>query len=203
MSSPQQIISKGYYAHWQIDGFVSVKNYIFSYRDDRKYLLIRFSNLSDFVVHSMEFTLSLLDRSGTVLEERKILLKDLTFAPGHTYSPTQAFEVDEFCADFKVEFSRVISGKYIYRVDGQNITVLYDQETDLPPALAQPKATIWEHTVRPLKNGRQRLSVLCGVCALLLLLGLTLGKMYIRYQDALEEREAENTKTTAPLSPGK
>ena len=203
MSSPQQIISKGYYAHAQIDGFVSVKNYIFSYMDDRKYLLIRFTNLSDFVVHSMEFTLSLLDRSGAVLEERKILLKDLTFVPGHTYSPTQAFEVDEFCTDFKVEFSRVTSGKYIYRVDGQNITVLYDQEADLPPALAQPKVSIWEHTVQPLKTGKQLRNVLCGICVLLLLLGLTLGKMYTRYQNVLEEREEENTKTTAPLSPGK
>lgn len=199
MSSLQQCISKGYYTHSQIDGFISVKNYLFTYVKDQKYLFIRFTNLTDFVVHSMRFTLSLLDRTGAVLQTREISLDQLTFQPGHTYSPPQAIAVDEFCTDFKLEFSQVTSGKYIYRVEGQRITVLYENN-DQPLALTNSQRDIWAHTVRPLKTGRQGLSILCGICLLLLVLGLTIAGMSNRYQDALEEaakQDASSHMTTA------
>ena len=188
MSSAQQYISKGDYAHSQIEQFVSVKNYMFVRNDDGKYLLLRFTNLADFIVNSMEFTILQLDSTGAVLETTKLHYDNLLFAPSRTYTPRQGIPVNEFCTDFKLQFSRVTSGDYVYRVQGKEITVLYEpkSQTETP---ADGERTIWSPSVRPLKHGKQALSVLCGICALILLIGLSVYQMYDRYRDAIEEAE--------------
>lgn len=205
MSSAQQYISKGFYSHSQIEGFVSVKNYIFVRNDHGKYLLLRFTNLSDFLVNSMEFTLIQMDRAGEILEKTKIRYDDLVFAPGRTFTPSEGIPVNEFCADFKLQFSSITSGDYLYRVQGKEVTVLYKQQSQAAEADMGKDRTIWTSSVRPLKPGKQGLSVLCGICALILLIGMSVYQMYDRYRDAIEEttpQQSENSGFVFTFSDG-
>lgn len=120
-----QYISKGVYQHPQIGNFVSVKNYIFIRKDEKKHLLLRFSNDFDYAVNSMTYMLVQTDAVGKVLARTKITHKNLTFRSGSMFVPEEPICVDEYCSDFKIVFTEVISGFYRYEVHPDMITVHY------------------------------------------------------------------------------
>ena len=193
MSSAEQYISKGFYPHSQIEGFISVKNYIFVSRQQQNFLLLRFENLADFTADSMEFTLIQMDRTGAVLKKTSHSYTGLTVAPGSTFTLPEGIPVHKYCTDFKLQFSTVTSGRFTYRVRDNAVIVLYTPTNADDSSDVQPVGAIWHHSIKPPKRGKQGLAVLCGICALLLLFGLTAYQMYDRYQDALEEREQAST----------
>ncbi|MBQ8409090.1 MAG: hypothetical protein IJY39_09545 [Clostridia bacterium] len=191
MPSVQQHISKGFYKYSQIDRFISVKNYMFVRANNRKCLMIRFSNDSDFTVNSMDFVIVQLDSAGALLATTKISYDSLSVAPGNTYTPDEGIIVDEFCTDFKIQFSCVCSGNYKYLVKKGKIAVLYQQEEGaLVPA--QPRYNpVSKFSVKPLKTGKPALAVFLGVCVLILVTLLNLNHMYWRYKEATEEETTE------------
>ena len=118
-------ISKGIYQHSQIGNFISVKNYIFIRKEEKKLLMLRFSNDFDYVVDSMTYFVLQLDHAGKILARTKITNGDLEFRPGSMYVTEQPICVDEYCSDFKVVFSEVTSGSYRYEVHSDMIAVHY------------------------------------------------------------------------------
>lgn len=120
-----QYISKGIYQYSQIGNFVSVKNYIFIRKDEKKQLLLRFSNDFDYVVNSMTYVVVQIDAAGKVIARKKITHKDMELYPGGMYVTEQPIDVDEYCSDFKIEFSEVISESYRYEVHSDMIAVHY------------------------------------------------------------------------------
>ena len=182
MPSVQQQISKGFYQYSQIDRFVSVKNYMFVRAGDRKCLLLRFSNDSDFGVNAMALTVTQLDSNGAVIGKIPVSYQDLSIAPGATYAPNGGLVVDERCNQFKLQFSWVRSGSYTYRVRDGRITVLYpkSEETPLP---VMPTTEEHGFSVTPRKRGKQWLAVLLAVAALLSIIGLNINHMYQKYTE--------------------
>ncbi len=118
-------ISKGIYQHSQIGNFVSVKNYIFIRKNEKKHLMLRFSNDFDYVVDSMTYFVVQMDNFGKVLARTKITNNNLAFQPGALYVTEQPICVDEYCSDFKIVFAEVISGLYRYEVHSDTIAVHY------------------------------------------------------------------------------
>jgi hypothetical protein len=193
MSSVEQIVSKGYYSHSQAEGFIAVKNYLFVRDQQQKYLLLRFYNFGDFTANSLEFTVTQIDSTGAVLSKTAHCYDKLNLQPNNTFSPAKGIPVNEFCTDFKLQFTRVISDQFTYQVNGTEITVLYTPSPSKESGASQPVRNVWATSIKPLRRGKQALAVLCGILALLILFGLSTYRLYDRYQDALEEATQETT----------
>lgn len=118
-------ISKGIYQYSQIGNFISVKNYIFIRKDEKKHLMLRFSNDFDYVVNSMTYFVIQMDNFGKVLARTKITNNDLAFQPGSMYVTECPICVDEYCSDFKIVFAEAVSGLYRYEVHSDMIAVHY------------------------------------------------------------------------------
>lgn len=116
MAKSQQRISKGFYQYSQVNNFITVKNYMFLREKGKKCLLIRFVNDSDFKVDSMEYTVVQLGAGGQVIDNIRVECKKMNLAPGEMYVSNESIVVDDYCSDFKVVFSRVCSGNYVYTV---------------------------------------------------------------------------------------
>ena len=183
MSSVQQQLSKGFYQYSQIDRFVSVKNYIFARVNDRKCLLLRFSNDSDFSVNAMEMTITQLDSNGAVIGKIPVSFSGLSIEPGDTYTPRQGIVVDDLCHQFKLQFSCVTSGSYTYRVRDGRITVLYPKSEEPPLPILPQSQEEQGFSVTPRKRGKPGLAVLLAVLALLSIIGLNIHHMYQKYTE--------------------
>lgn len=118
-------ISKGIYQHSQIGNFISVKNYIFIRKDGKKHLMLRFSNDFGYAVSSITYVIVQTDSAGKTIARTKITHGGLDFQPGSTYAAEDPICVDEYCSDFRIEFSEVVSGFYRYEVRSDMITVHY------------------------------------------------------------------------------
>ena len=125
MASGQQRISKGFYQYSQVNNFITVKNYMFIRENDKKCLLIRFVNDSDFVVDSMEYVVVQLGVGGEIIKKSEVICKNMKLAPNEIYAPDDALVVDDYCSDFKVVFSCVKSGDYVYTVREGRVVVDY------------------------------------------------------------------------------
>ena len=193
MSSSPQYIAKGFYTYSQIDQFISVKNYFFVQNDDQKYLLLRFSNASDFIANTMDFTVIQLNSSGTILEKTPVHYTGLMFTPGSTHTPETGIPVHPFCTDFKVEFSQVTSKNYIYEVRDGQVTVLFTPTSASANPIPERKSTVSTFSVHPIKSGKQGLAVLCGICALLLLISIATFRMYGKYRDATKDDHPDSS----------
>lgn len=187
MSLAQLNTSKGFYRYPQIEHFVSVKNYLFSFHNEQKYLLLRFSNDADFTVNSMEFTITQLDSTGAVLENTKVSYRNLQFAPGSIYTARQGIFVHDSCTDFKLQFSKLTSAEYIYHVEGRQVTVNYArQQPPLVPPTVNP-VPIDEFRVQPIPLKHKKLSTLCGIVLILALLLLSVIQIYGQYRQPEED----------------
>ncbi len=130
MDLNQQYLSKGFYQYAQIGNPVSVKDYIFIRKDNKKCLLMRFTNNLEYLVNAMEFTVVQMDSAGNILENTKIQYRDILFVPGGTYAQPAGIVVKESCSDFKVIFSKIESGRYAYTASGGYPIVRYSRDAE-------------------------------------------------------------------------
>lgn len=130
MESEIKQLSKGYYEYPQISNFVSVKDYIFISQGDRKYVLLRFFNESDFEVNDIKLTLAQYDVQGKLIGKEKVSFNNLKFYSGTTYAPSGAIHISNNCVDFKVTFKEVVSENYVYRVTNNNVVIHYEPKID-------------------------------------------------------------------------
>ncbi len=125
MSIRDKITAKGIYKHPQAEDFISVKQYMFVYRDGVKYLVLRCSNDTETALTSMKFVLTELDSDGAVLDTRKITYKDINADAGATFAPSRGIPVSDECVDFKIRFVRAVADKYVYKASGKRAYAYY------------------------------------------------------------------------------
>lgn len=121
----RQIISKGEYKHYQIDNFVSVKQYIFLKADGKKCLTLRFTNSLGYTVNAFKFVLAQIDVQGNVIKKKKIKLSNLVFESGTDYTSDKGIIVDEKCVDFKIQMLCVYSDRYRYKLKNDKIALYF------------------------------------------------------------------------------
>lgn len=177
MSLTSENISKGLYHYTQVDRLVSVKDYLFLRKNGSKYLLLRFSNDMDFPVDTMDFSITQLDNTGNALKTDTLSYGNLCFEPGTSYAPNEGIAVLEQCTDFRLEFSRVCSGAYVYHVQGRQVRLSYTPDQSAAPTAEKPTGR--QFSVRPLALKSKDLMLLCGVEVILLLAMLCLYRFFI------------------------
>lgn len=173
----EQVISKGFYQHSQINDFVSVKNYIFTHKNGKKYLLIQFYSDLKHQVNEMEYTVRKLDAAGKEIGNVKVKRSNIVFNPGSTYISTDGIEVDEKCCDFKVVFKHVRCDRYLYTVNSGNINVSYLKKSDDVDYNAFYNA--YEYSAEPRSFGKPKLAAFVAIVAVLAALGMSLYQILI------------------------
>lgn len=123
-----KITAKGIYKHSQAEDFISVKQYMFVYRDGVKHLVLRCSNDTETALTSMKFVLTELDSNGAVLNTRTITYKDISADAGATFAPSCGIPVSDECVDFKIRFVRAVASKYVYKSSGKRAYAYYAPE---------------------------------------------------------------------------
>lgn len=191
MISEKQYVAKGIYRHPQIGHFVSVKNYIFLRNRGKKYLLLRFSNELDYAVDGLSFEVLQYNTDGEEIARARLDLAGLRIRSHEMYSTETAVEVDEKCADFRVIFLEVRSGKYRYRTVDQIVSVyyadgeeLFDGEEGL--CAAEP---VCEYSVTRERFGDMGSVKTVAAMILLILLGLNILNMIFAYRAYISEKE--------------
>ena len=121
----KQIISKGDYRHYQIENYVSVKQYIILRTEDKKCLTLRFTNSLGCNVDAFKFLLIQMDIQGNVIGRKKIKFEDIFFENGRDYTSCKGIILDEKCADFKIQMLCVYSDKYRYKQKNNKIATYY------------------------------------------------------------------------------
>ncbi len=186
-------ISKGFYQHPQISNFISVKNYIFLHRNEKQYLLIRFSNDSEFTVDSMRLTILQLDAQNQTISKTTVQYEDLSFAPNTTYASPKGLAVDEKCCNFKILYNEVHSGHYCYTVRSNEVVVQYAPCLLAPPKSdqKQPFGYTGKFTVMPQKIGRPALLAWVAALAIIFCILLNIQHVHTKYADAIEKQRQE------------
>jgi len=174
MKSVNQYISKGFYKYSQIGNFISVKNYIFIRHNNKKCLLLRFLNETEYPINSFEYTVVQMDASGKILAKTKMSHRSISLDPGKTYTLSHAIVVDEYCSDFKILFSEVYSENYKYHVrDGEVIAHYIKKE---PPLLNKYEkiSDVTGFSVKPKRFGKPRLAVFLAIIMILAVFALNI-----------------------------
>ena len=143
MTSQRQYISKGFYERSQISDLVSVKEYIVVRHNEKKCLMLRFFNVQ-------------MDAAGKILETTKVKYTDLNFMPSTTYVDPTMIAVNEYCSDFRIVFTEIMSGRYKYTVRHGKVTVDYIKAEE--PIIKSGKMTspITAFSVKPRRFGKPR-----------------------------------------------
>ena len=121
----KQIISKGEYRHYQIDDFISVKQYIFLRAEEKKCLTLRFTNSLGCKVNAFKFLLIQIDIQGNVIGKKKIKINNIIFEDGSDYTSSKGIVVDEKCVDFKIQMLCVYSERYRYKLKNNKVAIYY------------------------------------------------------------------------------
>ena len=124
-NTEMQIISKGEYKHYQIDNFISVKQYMFLRNNGKKCLTLRCTNSLDNKVNGFMFLLVQLDVNGNVISKKKIKINNIVFYKNSDYTCNKGIIVDEKCVDFKVQMLCVYSDRYRYKLKNDKVAIYY------------------------------------------------------------------------------
>ncbi len=125
MSEKNKITVKGIYEYPQAEGLISVKQFMFVYRDGVKHLLLRCSNDTETALRSAHFVLTELDRDGAVLNTRQLSYKDINVEAGESFTSNVGIPVSNECVDFKIRFVRAYAEKYTYKATGKRVNAYY------------------------------------------------------------------------------
>lgn len=181
MTSQRQYISKGLYEHPQISDLVSVKEYIFVRHNEKKCLALRFLNELDYVVTSMAFSVVQMDASGKILETSKIKYSGLNFLPGTTYVDLTMIVVDEYCADFRIVFTEIMSDRYKYTVRNGGFTVDYIKADEKIISKGQKASPITELSIRERVFGSPRFAGFFATLVAFLLVIMLVFDVFFSY----------------------
>lgn len=186
----RQSIAKGFYRYPQINGFISVKQYMFVHEDGKKYLLIRFSNDSDFCADRLKYRITRMDIEGEALGSEVYDSGSIVLEQGNTYSPARPIEVEDRCADFKIEMIEVCSQSYRYHVREGRVVTTYVRDGGRKESRDKRRRGVEVSTAK----GRG-VGAIATAAAALLLLALIVNalQMLFSYVSAQrKEREFEN-----------
>ena len=125
MKISDQIVTKGEYQYSQTNRLVPLKQYIFFSKNEKKYLLLRFSNDSDFIVNGIKFELQQFDGNGRKIGNSTLTARLISGDPGSVFALRDGFVVDDKCVDFTVTVTEIYSGDYVYSLEHGVTTVNY------------------------------------------------------------------------------
>ena len=124
--SSMQIISKGLYRGAVDKSFpIEIKEYVFSRRDDKKCIMLRFFNTLKFNVTGIHFWLVQKNSYGEFLRKEKIELDGICAEAGKVFAAETCFFVEEECSDFDVKMISAFSDNYEYRCENGEVFVRY------------------------------------------------------------------------------
>lgn len=125
-----EVLEKGLYNHPKISGFLSVGQFIFTHKEGKKCLLLRFVNEAEFRIDGVEFTVIQLDLYGKKIGRTKIKYTDINVAPDSTFAPERGIIVSEKCVDFYVQMRSVSSRSYRYVFKNGEVASCYEPYAD-------------------------------------------------------------------------
>lgn len=127
--SSLQIISKGLYKGTVDKSFpVEIKEYIYGFNNNRRCLLLRFLNNSEFEVNGIHFWLIQKNSYGEEIGKEKIEINGISAEAGALFSPADGFVVDEACVGFEIKMISAFSDGYEYRSENGEAFVRYPME---------------------------------------------------------------------------
>ena len=119
-------IEKGVYAHNQVEGYISVREFIILEQEGKRCLLVRYANNSELEVNRFDLVLTQMDVNGNEIKRDKFRYNDLALASGELYSPEMGIVIEDNCADFTIKILSFVSGQYTYAYRRGQITAHYD-----------------------------------------------------------------------------
>lgn len=128
-----EVLEKGLYNHPKIPGYLSVGQFIFTRKEGKKCLLLRFVNEAEFRIDGVEFTVIQLDLYGKKIGRTKIKYTDINVAPDSTFAPERGIIVSEKCVDFYVQMRSVSSRSYRYVFKNGEVASCYEPYADEEP----------------------------------------------------------------------
>lgn len=178
MSKKMNIVSKGLY-RGELDktSLLDITEYVFIRENGKKYLLLRFTNKSDFNITSITFWLIQKNADGKEIGERKVSLTNLRCVAWETFSPDKGLLVDDKCADVDVKMISIGSGNYEYRSKNGEAFVRYDFQDRKMKRVDRDPICIQHSKV----NGKVKFASIILVLALVLTLIATFTPIFTDY----------------------
>lgn len=117
MRKDDNCLSKGVYNHFQISGYLSVKQYMIIEYEGKRCLLLRFENEMKSRISAVKFTLEQRDSSNKTIKRVNVSYKNLNIGWGSLYSPEEGIVLEDDCENFIVHMRYIISGniKYVFK----------------------------------------------------------------------------------------
>ena len=149
MNENNKVLARGMYRHDQRESFVSVREYMFIRKKDKKCLVLRFFNETEDTLDSIEYTLNQLDLDGQVIDTNVITHSNFRAAPGRLFTPKIALVLNDDCVDFRIEITKAMAGMYMYHLRGDSVVVDYGAKDFLHTAHKKERS---DYSVSPRKN---------------------------------------------------
>lgn len=167
MNDNVQIISKGLYRGTVDKAFpVEVKEYIFTRKRGKKYLLLRFYNDSPLNVTGISFWLTQKNSYGEQLSRTRVVLEGIYCGADSYYAPASGFLIQDGCGEFEIDIISVFSGDYEYKAENGESFVRYAFEAE--KAIPSRKGSIFCR--RRKLDGKVRFTSIILVLAIILVL---------------------------------
>lgn len=186
----QQNVAKGFYRYPQINGFISVKQYIFVYEDGKKYLLIRFSNDSDFCTDRIKYRVTRIDIEGDVLGADVYDSGSIVLEEGNTYAPSVPIAVEDRCVDFKLDILEVRSRDYRYHVREGKVETVYVPNGAENTARLTRYSQVEANVVK--RHGFGRLAFIAAATLAIAMIVNAIHMLYLYVDAQNDKRELEN-----------
>ena len=126
MIKESNCLSKGLYSHFQIRGYLAVKQYMIIEQDGKRCLLLRFENEMKRKICAIEFTLKQMDSHKNLIKNVTLNYKDLNITPSGLYSPKAGIVLEDNCEDFIIQMRYLISDNIKYVFKNDLVTEHYD-----------------------------------------------------------------------------
>ena len=182
------VTAKGIYKHPQAEHFISVKQYMFVHRDEKKHLIVRYTNDLNTNIDSMKFVLTEMNSDGDVIATRRIEQKDLRADAGATFAPNEGIPISDECMDFKIKFIEAGSGVYTYRLRGRRVCAYY---TPPKPRRQKPPMGTPEFSVRRMKIPTSRSAAFLTMLLVALFIGASVLVSYLAYLQDYNQRRGD------------
>lgn len=119
MRKDDNCLSKGVYSHFQLSGYLTVKQYMIIEYEGKRCLLLRFKNEMKSRIKAIQFTVKQIDANRQTVKSVTVSYNDLDIGWGSLYSPEEGILLEDACEDFIVQMRYIISGnvKYVFKKD--------------------------------------------------------------------------------------
>jgi hypothetical protein len=183
-----QCLAKGFYQHTQIKDFISVQQYMIVRARGKKCLLLRLLNDADFEAAYIRFTLRQFNAAGDQIAQTPVRINNLRLKPGATLTTDGGIVLREECADFKIVWDEVGSGRYRYYARDGHVVVRYvPEDVFIAPVQASPAKK------EKRRGGKSSVTAVAVMLALMLLINiLNLVSLYNRGVRQQEEEARRN-----------